>query len=53
MPGNTATAADVIELYQNIQDLLRRRVLEVVQAVLPILPTRPARTDIESALFRI
>jgi len=34
MSENTATAADVIELRQNIQDLLRRRVLEVVQAVL-------------------
>ncbi len=34
MSKDTAVQADVIRLRQNIQDLLRRRVLEAVQTVL-------------------
>ena len=35
MSKNTAAQADVIHLRQNIQDLLRWRVLEAVQTVIP------------------
>ena len=34
MSKDTAAQTDVIHLHQNIQDLLRRRVLEAVQTVL-------------------